>query len=540
MTLESTRLAVQSQLDSIKTQAERNKRGQFATPTALAAEILEYAHSLLPPRLKIRFLDPAIGTGSFYSALLSRFAPSRIVRAVGYEIDPRYGRAADQLWRDTSLTVHLSDFTAATPPQAETDKFNLLICNPPYVRHHHLMRADKVRLQQAVEHTAGLRLSGLTGLYGYFVCLAYAWLAADGLAGWLIPSEFMDVNYGRPIKEFLLKRVTLLRIHRFDPKDVQFRDALVSSAVVWFRKSAPPENHAVEFTYGGTLTQPAATKSIPVSVLRETSKWTKYPLAAVRPTPHYTELKLSDLFKIQRGIATGANEFFVLTLEAAAQHRLPREFLMPILPSPRYLTKDEIEADAQGEPLIERKLYLLNCNLPEEAVKHRYPTLWKYLQSGVATGISQHYLCQHRTPWYSQEARAAAPILCTYMGRQNAASGRPFRFILNHSRATAPNVYLLLYPKPALADYLAEQPDRIQAVWRALNEIQPDTLIGEGRVYGGGLHKLEPNELANAPADRILAALPELAAYPRGQLPLLETRAPYGERRASKTKRRKR
>ena len=94
------------------------------------------------------------------------------------------------------------------------------------------MRAEKVPLQQAVKPPAGLRLSGLTGLYGYFVCLAYAWLAADGLAGWLIPSEFMDVNYGRPIKEFLLKRVTLLRIHRFDPKGVQFRAALVSLAVV--------------------------------------------------------------------------------------------------------------------------------------------------------------------------------------------------------------------------------------------------------------------------------------------------------------------
>ena len=58
----------------------------------------------------------------------------------------------------------------------------------------------------------------------------------------------MDVNYGASVKRYLLDKVTLLHIHRFEPSDVQFADALVSSAVVWFRKEAPTAEHEVRFT----------------------------------------------------------------------------------------------------------------------------------------------------------------------------------------------------------------------------------------------------------------------------------------------------
>lgn len=270
------RLELQSRLDAQKTQTDRNKLGQFATPTVLATDMLKYAETLLPADLKIRFLDPAFGTGAFYSALLQLFPQSRIDSAVGYEIDANYGNKAIALWRDTPLKLYLSDFTAGTPPSSDQAKANLLICNPPYVRHHHLTQNEKLRLQRLTEQTTGARLSGLTGLYCYFLCLSYRWMAENGIAGWLIPSEFLDVNYGQEVKKFLLSRVTLLRIHRFDPKDMQFEDALVSSAVVWFNKVVPSVNHAVEFTSGGSLTNPKVATCISVDVLRHASKWTKF------------------------------------------------------------------------------------------------------------------------------------------------------------------------------------------------------------------------------------------------------------------------
>src|SRR5487761_2402394 len=100
---EHRRISIQAALDAAKTQAERNRLGQFATPTELAADLLAYARRLLPPDGAIRFLDPAIGTGAFYAALLRAFPAERIAAAHGFEIDPHYGEPARKLWHGTGL-----------------------------------------------------------------------------------------------------------------------------------------------------------------------------------------------------------------------------------------------------------------------------------------------------------------------------------------------------------------------------------------------------------------------------------------------------
>lgn len=68
---EAERLTLQQGLDKQLDAASRNRMGQFATPTSLAVDIQRYAKRCLGQAEKVCFLDPAIGTGSFYSALLN-------------------------------------------------------------------------------------------------------------------------------------------------------------------------------------------------------------------------------------------------------------------------------------------------------------------------------------------------------------------------------------------------------------------------------------------------------------------------------------
>ena len=505
--IEQRRCTLQAELDGHKSQAERNKLGQFATPTPLARDVLAYGLSLAPKATPVRFLDPAIGTGSFYSALLSTSAGHTINWALGFEIDPHYGEPSTALWKGTPLKLTMADFTRQVPPASDAKRANLLICNPPYVRHHHLSGDDKIRLQGAARAASHVELSGLSGLYCYFMALAHSWMADGGVAGWLIPSEFMDVNYGRALKAYLLREVTLLHIHRFDPNDVQFDDALVSSAVVWFKKAKPPSDREVTFSYGGTMQAPSVTKKVSACDLERTDKWTRFPRQDVEA--QHDGYRLGDLFVIKRGLATGDNGFFILDEAKAKRLNLPPQFLRPILPSTRFVKANEINSDASGMPLLDKRLYLLDCDLPEEEVRCNYPDLWAYLQTGLID-VAPRYLCRSRRFWYAQERRAAAPIVCTYIGRSDH-DGRPFRFLLNNSKATATNVYLCMYPQPMLARQLTLYPNALRPLWEGLNAISKETLLSNGRVYGGGMHKLEPKELANVQADE-LAALVGLGA----------------------------
>ena len=439
-----------------------------------------------------------MGTGAFYSALLQSVPPHQIGRRRGFEIDPHYALPARRLWTAPDVRIEIADFTEQEWPACAAEQFDLVATNPPYVRHHHLSAHKKERLQQTTEQRLGLRPSKLSGLYPYFVWLCHGWLRDGGVGAWLIPTEFMYVNYGALLREYLLTRVTLLQVHLFDPSEVQFDDALVSSAVIIYRKSNPADSDRIQFSFGGTLDNPGTVEQIPVARLRGESKWpgNNRPLAR---TSHSAQTALGDLFTVKRGIATGANGFFIVDGERIQRFNLPRDFLTPVLPSPRYLATTIVNADEDGLPDLEQRLFLLSCPLPIERIERENPGLGDYLRKGVQQGIDKRYLCRQRTPWYLLEYREPAPFVCSYMGRSTAARANPFRFFLNRSRAITPNVYLNLYPKPALRNALRRDGALALQLLDLLNRIDPQTLVSCGRTYGGNLHKLEPNELANVP-----------------------------------------
>lgn len=495
--IEHSRCIMQEAIDQKKDIQERRRLGQFSTPYELAEEIVSFGLGILGTD-EITFLEPCIGSGTFYSALLNIANDGYAIKsATGIEIDPEYYDCAKSLWSDTGINVINDNFADIRPD----GKYNFVLTNPPYVRHHYLSQNEKMYLAEAEKKETGIVLSGLAGLYCHFILLANKWLAPNAICGWLVPSEFMDVNYGSAIKDYLLNHVHLLRIHRYDPDNSMFSDALVSSCVIWFKNEIAAYDYDVEFTFNGTHDKPIKKKYVKKSELAKERKWTRFPEKEMREK--ISRATLGDFFEIKRGIATGDNNFFIMSRDKISDLGMDMSFFKPILPSPRYLKSDFVSSNENGIPQIEPQYFLLDCELSEQEIEKNYPAMWCYLQSGVEK-TSKKYLCKKRKRWYWQERRESTYFLCSYMGR-GKGNHSPIRFILNLSDAIATNSYLMLYPKTHLKQTISANPNAVYRIWEVLKGISGNEIEEEGRVYGGGLKKIEPKELAKVPCDELTA-----------------------------------
>lgn len=488
--IEARRQMMQDELDLHKPHKERNMMGQFATPYDLAVEIMEYVRPFCPQGT-MTFLEPAIGTGVFYSAFKRVFG-GNAGRALGFEVDPYYLNPARELWSGHDVEFRCEDFLKAPNGGEELD---LIVTNPPYVRHHHIPREVKERLKISVKKETGINVSGLAGMYCYFMLLSAKWLKDGGLSCWLVPNEFMDVNYGKAVRQYLTEKVDLLQIHRFGVENLKFKDALVSSCVVIFKNKCPSSNKVV-FTDGEHIAMPCRKYCIDKNVLAKEDKWGNLFIRGVDGVRN-SDFVLGRFFTVKRGVATGDNKFFIVDENTVNEYSIPQKFLRPVLPSPKYVAGNVILGAHDGSPLLPARQYLFTCGEDEERLKRDYPMVWKYIQSGIDRGVDGGYICSRRSPWYLCEERKPAPIVVPYMGRAGG-KGRLFRFILNNSKAITTNVYLLLYPKVNFARCLKNK-KLLAEVWHRLNLIPVDELMANGRSYGGGLNKLEPRELMNVP-----------------------------------------
>ncbi|HXM55450.1 MAG TPA: hypothetical protein VOB72_08670, partial [Candidatus Dormibacteraeota bacterium] len=238
---------------------------------------------------------------------------------------------------------------------------------------------------------------------------------------------------------------------------------------VWLRRVAP----------GAELGALDGGRPLPRAELAAAGRWSRLFRPAGAGALSRPQVRLGSLARVSRGIATGANRFFVMTRERAAELGIGA-WCRPVVTDAREIL------DAAGVVRDTPDRRVLLC-LPADLDRHRHPAVDAYLRTGETAQdgghpVSAGYLCAHRRPWFALGDPRPAPILASYMARQ------PPRFARNPDGLLHLNIAHGLYPRRAMsAGDIERLAGRLDA--------GRDGFAGQGRTYQGGLEKFEPREM---------------------------------------------
>lgn len=478
-------------------------KGQFWTPDWVAKFMVAYALHDQPNR----FLDPALGEGVFFRAAMRYAAAHRFdLDLFGREVDPDILAQARQSGLDDADLRHVEirDFVLDPP----SEKFPAIVANPPYIRHHRISASQKALLRDFARRTTGRHIDGRAGLHVYFLIRALQTLAPGGRLCYIVSADICEGVFAQALWQWITAQYRLDAVIAFSADATPFPDVDTNALVFCIRNEQPEKyfnwvkcqrQNADELIVllSGNSRKKYETIEVSQRTVAEalSTGLSRPPSQAV--TDRYT---LGDFATVMRGIVTGDNAFFFITLKRAKELGIPETLLVKAVGRMRDITgEDFTPEDIERLEASGRPTRLLNVNgLSFDQLPTAVQT---YLNEGERRGLNKKTLIQTRKPWYRMETRKIPPIMFAYLGRRNA------RFIRNHAGVVPLTCLLCVYPKHTDAAF-------IDHLWRVLSNPQTiNNLRKVGKSYGGDAIKVEPRALERLPLPDDLVHSEKLETY---------------------------
>ncbi len=450
-------------------ETHRKAFGQFFTHPKVADFMVRW----VADSKKRHVHDPGFGLGAFYKA-----ASEHNVKLTASEIDPK----VLHYWRDANPNSHI-DISREDYLLSWGKTFGNIVCNPPYMRFQKFKNRDLVF--HRFEEELGIKLSGYTNSASAFLVKSLSELDSTGRLAYIMPLEFLNTGYGTLIKERLIDGAHLDAIISLDCEKDVFPDSITSVGIILYDSSSRFSNvrffttNSIE-SLDSILAQDPVSE-VPYSQLDPSDKWLAYFEDDSISVSNEKSTTLDYYGRFTRGIATGANEFFVLRPSDAAKLELEDSELTRIIAKssqiqkPFFTDDDHSDLVNSDEPTL---LFSPNGRYSEKARD--------YIQTGEQRGFHQRFLAKSRTPWYKTESRIPSPLLLGVFAR-----GR-FKIVRNESSALNLTCFHGFQPNLSGLKYLDH-------IFLYLSSAVGQAIISLSmRRYGDGLNKFEPNDLNSA------------------------------------------
>ena len=435
---------------------------------------------------KKSLFDPAFGLGAFRDAV----PQDSKVTFSACEIDPRIIKFWERQTGERSGFIAGEDYL-----RSWGGKHDNIACNPPYMRFQKFLNRGIV-FQEFQRHL-GIRLSGYTNTASAFLLKSLSELRASGRMAYIMPLEFLHTGYGSLVKEKLIASRHLFAILRFDCEKDIFPDATTSVGIILYDTAV--RHTSVKFYAVQSLTQLAMfdaiepVSDVPLEELDPKSKWLPLFQKQAYAADPAKMTTLDSFGRFSRGIATGANEFFVLRPSTAKEKGIDRKSeCVPCITRSSQLYKpvlDPTDYDALSDADHPVLLFSANGAHSKEAET--------YIQFGERQGFNDRFLTKNRTPWYKTEQREPSPLLLGVFSRGG------YKIIFNKSQVLNLTCFHGFQPNPFGREY-------IEHLFLYLSSRTGREIISLSmRQYGASLDKFEPNDLngSSVPSQTFFASI---------------------------------
>lgn len=443
--------------------------GSFYTPKELIEYMVTYTSARIKPKT---ILEPSAGDGRFVEPLKKFDAQISLV-----EFDSMKAASLSSTFAEC-CTVHCIDFIKYANQCGE--KYDLIIGNPPYIAKKKVPENQCLETEKILK-SFNLDKSIFQNLWVSFVISSIKLLSADGAIFFVLPFEFLQVQYAEKLRAFLETKFNTIEIITFEERVFE---GIEQDICLVYLSNEPKAKAYIQYTTFKDVFSPTPVSQSKIMRNKPLKKWSNCIL-----NDEETEkllqlskkfLKISQFGDISPGIVTGANSFFILNQEKIDKLKTPATHILPIIMKsssiPPLLSFTSL--DFENTISKNNRTHLLNLNgLAHESFSKE---LVAYIAKGEEEKINERYKCKKRRRWYDVPIIKKGDVC--FFKRYHIIP----RIIVNAAQLHTTDIIYNIRFK--------ENYDAGSFAFCFYNSLTLALCEYSGRFYGGGVGELVPSE----------------------------------------------
>ncbi len=423
-------------------------------------------------------LEPSAGDGRFLSVLLPQSGCVKAIELFKEKVEDILDR-----YECTNLVVEQNDFLDYA--MKSNEKYSLIIGNPPYINPK-VMGKDSVKKAKLLCEAEGIDAAIMQNMWTAFVVGACRLLQRDGTIFFVLPMEFLQVQYAEKLRAYLEKSFNVIHIISF--QESIFTDIEQDVCLVYLSNRTQGDPYILYEIYEDTINDKLLFENT-IKKNKPLKKWSNAILTdgeillLKRKEKRYTAI--DDMGVTAPGIVTGGNKYFIITEEKVKEYAC-QEFVLPILQKCSFMPENTI---IMGDDLIKelnlkkKPSYLLNLiKVKEEELPRKLKAYldWAKEQKVGNIELGKCFKCANRKPWYGVPIVKKGDVV--FFKRYHFS---PRVYVNNADIHTTDAGYHIR---------LKSEWEKESLVFCFYNSLTLAQCEFHGRYYGGGVSELVPSE----------------------------------------------